>query len=467
MSFQYPLLPSVPSKEDLRSLTPWVHSLLQKGFSVILERAQRDPSFPWLDMKFSPLDGKDFINDDPIRGKERVYSWIQGRGLEALAKYYLYGLNYTLFEQDSSEASLILQVIEKVSTALWKEWEKQGGHLFFTIPMSNVGVLEPKPEGRPGELYTYSDIFCSRGLYAAGLALGSESVKEKAKAYCKNVLDAMWEDRIYNDQESFDPKNPITPVAGRKSHAPYMLLIPTASLLCRHESQKRPKKGWFQEGLRLIQYVLEHHVNLPGKSSTRFPELAPYDFLEYLDTGGNPYVTHLQHEGDCILSDPGHALEFVGLAADFLSQRREQGSSLSPLDNETIGRLKVGETLLNVFLRNFENGFQGKLGGIVKLVDVRTRRAVNSDMPWWSLPETIRAAWECRAWGEEAKCLGALASCWNSMVQYYIGNNPGDFCVQNRNAEGKVSLTIPAVPDVDPLYHTGLPLLTVWGNREV
>ena len=476
MSFKYPLLPSFPTKEDLRTLTPWVHSLLQKGFSVILERAQRDPTYPWLDMKFSPIDGRDFSKDDPIRGKGRVYSWIQGRGLEALAEYYWYGLKYELFEQGSSEADLILQVVEKVSSALWKGWQKQGGHLFFTLSLSNweekgpegrglKGVPEPTLKGGddsnsvskdPGELYTYSDIFCSRGLYAAALALENESVKEKARAYCIDVLDAVWEGRIYNDQVSFDPKNPITPVPGRKSHAPYMLMIPTVALLCRFERQNRRKNRWFEEGLRLIEYVLEHHVNLPGKSTTRFPELAPYDFLEYLDTEGNPYVTRLQNE-ECILCDPGHALEFVGLSTAFLKGRKDLSTALSTM----------GESLYRVFQRNLQNGFQEKLGGIVKLFDLRNRRPVNPDMPWWSLPETMRAAWECRTWGEEAQCMRALACCWNSLVQHYIGENPGDFCIQNRNSEGNISVTIPAVPDVDPLYHTGLPLLTVWGDKSL
>jgi mannose/cellobiose epimerase-like protein (N-acyl-D-glucosamine 2-epimerase family) len=289
-----------------------------------------------------------------------------------------------------------------------------------------------------------------------------------ARRYCIDVLAAVWEGRIYNDQVSFDLKNPITLVSGRRSHAPYMLMVPTVSLLYRHEPAEADRTEWFEEGVRLIQYVLNHHVNLPEGSSTRFPDLAPYDFLEYLDTEGKPYTTHLEAE-ECILCDPGHALEFVGLSTTFLTLRARSSlahtsSPLSIRKGSPIHPSRLGTILYRVFQRNFQNGFREDRGGIVKLFDLKTRRAVNPDMPWWSLPETIRAAWGCRPWGKESVCMRVLSSCWNALVQNYIGNNPGDFCIQNRNQEGTVTPTIPAVPDVDPLYHTGLPLLTVWSK---
>ncbi|MGA1196501.1 MAG: hypothetical protein ACO36I_08400, partial [Candidatus Latescibacterota bacterium] len=44
-----------------------------------------DPSYPFVNTKLSLLTGKDFGEHDPIRGRNAVYGWIQGRGLEALA----------------------------------------------------------------------------------------------------------------------------------------------------------------------------------------------------------------------------------------------------------------------------------------------------------------------------------------------------------------------------------------------
>ena len=61
--------------------------------------------------------------------------------------------------------------------------------------------------------------------------------------------------------------------------------------------------------------------------------------------------------------------------------------------------------------RAFANGFRPTVGGICKTVDLLTRRPVDDTMPWWSLPETIRAAlasW--RVAGDD----GAAACAWKS-----------------------------------------------------
>jgi len=51
----------------------------------LLQRQEGDK--PFLDTKFQVGSGKDFDRDDPLRGGHVIYTWIQGRGLEALADH--------------------------------------------------------------------------------------------------------------------------------------------------------------------------------------------------------------------------------------------------------------------------------------------------------------------------------------------------------------------------------------------
>ena len=63
--------------------------------------------------------------------------------------------------------------------------------------------------------------------------------------------------------------------------------------------------------------------------------------------------------------------------------------------------------------RAFANGFRPTVGGICKTVDLLTRRPVDDTMPWWSLPETIRAALAASRAAEDDEsrraCLEVLA----------------------------------------------------------
>src|SRR5690606_18756591 len=90
-----------------------------------------------------------------------------------------------------------------------------------------------------------------------------------------------------------------------------------------------------------------------------------------------------------ILSDPGHALEFVGFALKFFDVARRSGALTAKQEDEM---QQAQSTLQSILQRNFENGFNRSVGGIVKSYDLVGRRPINGDMPWWNLPETMRAA---------------------------------------------------------------------------
>ncbi|MFH1569857.1 MAG: hypothetical protein ABIL09_17825, partial [Gemmatimonadota bacterium] len=118
-----------------------------------------------------------------------------------------------------------------------------------------------------------------------------------------------------------------------------------------------------------------------------------------------------------------------------------------------------------ILARSFANGFQPGPGGICKAYDLVARQPRNRDMPWWSLPETMRAAllgWESvEDDAARRACLATFAACHNAFLGHYVRPDVHLMAVQTRGPDGRVSDAIPATADADPGYHTGLSLLDV------
>lgn len=421
--------------------------LAKTGMDAIVERSLRDPGYPWIDTKFSLIDGRDFDEGDPIRGRDTVYAWIQGRGLEAMAGHLRFFEARRL--ADGPSAARYRRALRTTAESVAAAREKGRGHLFFSLTRDGCakamkgGASWAAKELSPESAYNLSDIFCSRGLYAAAAALRDTGLAASARDYCLRTYRAVLEGRYESDQQQFDPKNPVLPIPGRISHAPFMLQIPTLTMLFRDGVVDA------REGIDLVAGIVSRHVNGSG----RFPGLAEGDFLEFIDAEGGPF------QGKAV-SDPGHALEFTGLAARFLSAAEARLGAR----NGTVSEIEAARSvLLGVFRRGFEAGFDRVHGGIVKLVDLSSGKILNADMPWWSLPETMRAALECMAFArgaeERAFLEDAFRSCGQALLEHYVSVKAHLLCVQTRGADGEIVGVIPAVPDADPGYHTGLSLI--------
>ncbi|MGE4564623.1 MAG: N-acyl-D-glucosamine 2-epimerase, partial [Victivallaceae bacterium] len=108
----------------------------------------------------------------------------------------------------------------------------------------------------------------------------------------------------------------------------------------------------------------------------------------------------------------------------------------------------------------FAIGFAPGPGGIVKSYDLIARRVVNSDMPWWSLPETIRAAALTSEFtGETVRTGEIMKKCAAAFLRGYVRPELNRMAVQTRNDRGEVVPVIPATPDADPGYHTNLSII--------
>ena len=268
----------------------------------------------------------------------------------------------------------------------------------------------------------------------------------EARSYCRAVYANIL-DRAFASDQPQPPTVARAWIAGAFSHGPYMIAQSLATLFVLHE----PGPQASEMGRRLATHVWQRHVNLNGK----WPELREFDLVEYLDADGRPHI-----EDGKVTSDPGHALEYGGLFLKlYAAERRRAGAG-----TERPSELAAIATCMPAFLaRNFANGFRASTGGICKTIDLLTRQPIDASMPWWSLPETIRAGlsgWQVAATEQERRaCLRMVAQCHNAFVEHYVRPASYLMAVKLRDGEGRVLDVAPAYPDADPGYHTGLSLM--------
>ncbi|MEC7841396.1 MAG: hypothetical protein VX911_00830 [Candidatus Latescibacterota bacterium] len=448
-------LPAEPSLAQLKRATDDYQAICLTVLEVMLQRFERRPDYPFVDTKLDLSTGRDFPDDDPIRGLDAVYGWIQGRGLEALAGHGRWLRDGTGAADRSQLLPRIEAMIRAVLRTLRRIRDRNGGHLFFLMRADGTPfvvdedgrarVTAPLTAEAP---FNTSDLFASKGMLAAAGFLGDGPGKSEALEYCQQVEAALFtRDSFVTDQQPLDPKNPVLPVPGRFSHGSHMISLGTVALRARLSDASA-----VESGLRLLQHEMTGHVNIDG----RIPWLQDFDFWEAVDADGQPY-----READgSVVCDPGHALEFVGLAANMIRSLRES-CSISAEASESLSAVEANMPAILTHIHAL--CFQPGPAGICKSYDLVSRRPTNTDMPWWSLPETMRAAAHCAglAADDETRksCLRVLAGCHNAFVQHYVRPDVHLMAVQTRSADGAVSPAIPATADADPGYHTGLSLI--------
>jgi mannose/cellobiose epimerase-like protein (N-acyl-D-glucosamine 2-epimerase family) len=451
MKFQRKLLPSYPNAEQIKTIVPDCQAIVLSNLQLIVDRSSNISDYRWVDTKLSLITGQDFVGHDVLHSRDTVYGWIQGRAVEALAEHARW-----IDECDIKKPALknsIVNILIKLLCGIRNATQNNGGHLFFFMTRqgqpflfdggNNIKLLKLTDQSP----YNFSDLFAAKGLYVAGQYLQDKIVIAEAKRYCLDLIDAVFTDNFASDQQQLDPLNPCTHQAGRHSQGPYMLMIGIACQLVKYEKDRAS----VEVGLRLIRHIIGKHINI----NSRWSELGECDFVEYIDNSGKPY----QDQG-LVISDPGHALEFVGLTLKFVSLVKKLGL----IDRENEAEIHEIEALMPVILKlNFSNGFRNPPGGICKSFDLITRKAVNKNMPWWNLPETIRASIETWAVvGDERTkeyCLDVLSKCYNAFIKNYVKPELALMQIQTLCENGQAADVIPAVPDADPCYHTGLCLI--------
>ena len=446
-------LPDAPTPSDLRRLIEPYQAMIVAQLRTILDRTERSEYYPWIDTKINLTTGEELPPTHPLLGRDVVSGWVQGRGLESVAKFAAW---LTPFDGDGEVDRLSARarrLADDLLARLRQTRTVNGGHLhFFMTPAGQAFDFGPDLARMPLALdaaspHGYSDLFCAKGMYAAAHLLGDPDAVSEARAFCMAVYHDI-ATRAFRSDQPQPADGARAWVTGAFSHGPSMIALGMVALFAEFE----PGPPSAEMGLTLAQYILNTHVNLGG----RWPQFRAYDLVEFVDAAGDPWAD----ESGRIVSDPGHSLEFAGLFLKLNRAVRRYGGA-TPVQQEAFrGIERIMPALL---ARAFANGFRPAVGGICKTVDLLTRRSVDDTMPWWSLPETIRAA--LAAWSvvvdDESRrtCLGILASSHNAFVTHYVRPQTHLMAVKVRDVRGEVIDVVPAYPDADPGYHTALSLI--------
>lgn len=434
---------------DAAGLIPVYEKMLLDVLDALLERYERDPAYPFVDTKLNIITGRDHYPAAPetfFKGKEVIYAWIQGRALESLAGHAVWLKNCSLLTPDAAAARIVkIEImLREVINSMEDIRTRNHGRMFFAFSPSGEplethrGQLRPLPRIPDGS--NYSDLFYSKGLLCAAAYLGMESKTAEAEHYFLRVVNDIRNRRFITDQQSFDPKNPVNAVAGKHLQGPFMIALSGIA----EAAAITGRRAWLRQGQEFMEHIFKFHINLDGR-----PELRQYDFWEAVDSSGNPW-----NENDMILCDPGHALEFAGLSLKCLLQMNNVPEFAGFME-------KCRRFYPELIGHCFQQGFNAEAGGICKSYDLKTRKPVNTDMPWWSLPETIRAAAEMLEFAPESTpaMLKIIEQCSAAFLGKFVNPAVHSMSYQTRGADGRPVDVIPATPDADPGYHTGLSII--------
>ena len=417
-----------------------IETLIQCSMDEIIRRYEQNRDYPFIDTKLDLMSGKDFSSRDAwYKQKNVIFCWIQGRAMEAVARH----INYFESRKDFIRSQKLRKILAEVTSHMEKCRRKNGGRLFFMMD-TDGHFLKMDAQGNPRLLTdipsgsNYSDLFYSKGLLAAGAVLKEAKYFKRGKSYLFRVIRDILAERFATDQQMFDPANPVLFTPGKLLQGPKMIALSGTALgmACDADAQ-----AWERRGKALLKRLFERYFSWEDRGNFQ-----KYDFWEAVDTAFAPYL-----EKGKIICDPGHGLEFVGLSLKNLL------SFTSPTGIREMRRCRKFYASLLEHL--FQIGFAPLPGGVIKSFDLVSRQAVNTDMPWWSLPETIRAAALCHRLTGEKICRKIMEDCLAAFFDRYVRYDLFQMAIQTRNSQGKAVAVIPATPDADPGYHTNMSLI--------
>ncbi len=444
------------SLADLKRTIPDYQIMLGAVLEAMLDRYDRRSDYPFIDTKLSLSTGEDFADDDDVRGPGVVYGWIQGRGLEAIAGH----MNW-LRRCGDLDAGLTARLLPRAEKMLAEVFEKteairaaNAGRLFFAmtpagefLEMGAGGKYVPH-EIAPPTPPNVTEMFYVKGMMAAAAALGDSAKVAEARAWYQQIDADVQANNLSRDQQPLDPTNPaVKPVAGRHGSGGRMLALGAATLFL--ELTDDPE--YVAAGCSYIDHMLKFQVNTDADPAAG----EPFDAWEFVDAEGKPWL----NEAGQLLSDPGHSCEFVGFAVKFLHACDQRGMLVE------VGADRLAEynrVLPAMLAQNFANGFSPAGYGIVKNYDLVSRRPLRPDMPWWNLPETMRAgvgACFAVAEAEWPKYIEIASKCSNAFARHFIRPDLHLMAYQTIGDDGEPMDIIPATPDADPGYHTGLSII--------
>ncbi|KKB85164.1 hypothetical protein VW29_07470 [Devosia limi DSM 17137] len=342
---------------------------------------------------------------DGLRAPQFTYGWIQGRGLEALVTHAAF-----FAASDPALTARIDAVAQPLYAMLRGLWEWHG-HAYFCYdghlqPVIAAADGSTAPQSRPADIYTYSDIFVLKGLIAAAARYAPGNVARHL-ADLPQLVSAIEGGRFQMDERRALCPQSLADQAD--DFGPRMILLGAAGMLHRIG---HPEAAGFAD--RFVAHVLERHLD-----------------------GQSGLLRNVPGADAC---NVGHGIELVGFALDYLP---------ADADAALIGQLEA------VLLASFKAGFHAP--GVRLVVSAATGQPTSPYCPWWSLPETIRSA----ALAYERSGNPAVLAVWRQAHEAFFDTfwrGEPAIAYQTMTDNGPVDF-VPATPDLDPGYHTGLSLL--------
>lgn len=359
----------------------------------------------FLNTKQNSLTLQDYGTEDGVRAPGYTYGWIQGRGLKALASHAEF------FEEELPPLAEKLDSVGRRLYEVLASLQKPNGHAYFCYDrdMNSVyadasGALHGQE--KPALIYSYSDAFFAKGLIAAASRFALPDLADHL-AYFDRVITAIETQRFQMDERR--PLSLDSIAEQSDDFGPRMILLGAAGMLKRlgHTAHL----GYAD---RFIAHIVDRH----------------YD----ADAG---LLRNAPSEDAC---NPGHGIEFVGFALDYLDDDADPA---------------LIEILERILISSFDKGFVGP--GIALTVSVAAGKAQSPYFPWWSLPEAIRSAALAHRRTRSAESLRVWKTAHAAFFKHYWRGTP-PIAYQTMTVEGPVDF-VPATPDLDPAYHTGLSLL--------
>lgn len=360
----------------------------------------------YLNTKLNPVTLKDYGPEDGWRGPDHVYGWIQGRGLEALAVHAdaFAGTDPGLSQKLDERGRALMAVLDQLRA--------RDGHAYFAydaqmrpIRFAEDGTTVAQPTA--SEIYTYSDCFFAKGLIAASARYDRASLPRHVEAF-RRVVVAIEDGRFQMDEKR--PLGAESIAAELDDFGPRMIALGAAGMMSR--AGLRDEATAY--AVRFIAHILDRHLDTRSGLLRNAPGLDACNV--------------------------GHAVEFVGFALDYLDADADPA---------------LIKTLEEVLLASVRLGLKGP--AIRLVVSAETGTPISPYCPWWSLPETIRAAALC--W--ERTRSDAVLAVWQRCDEIFFSDYwrpEASIAYQCRTEDGPIDY-VPATPDLDPGYHTGLSLL--------
>ncbi|HWP68195.1 MAG TPA: hypothetical protein VN437_02760, partial [Rectinemataceae bacterium] len=427
-------------KMELAGLPSLIRGIVRPTMEMVVGRYWDNKDSPgWIDMKFDPADGKERDASREFYRKDRVYGWIQGRGLESLTGHLRWIAampGYHILEKEKL-ISTAESLYRNIMTVCFSS-DRLDAYFVMGPQGNSVG-----PGFGEGPV-TLSHLFVLRGLMAYAGYRGYSADLTKIVTALRNVVDASIRGECLDDQIAFGENGGEDFSAARKGYEGQMISIGACELLFAHTRAEED----MARGVEAIGSVLAKHI---GKTSLAGPIM-----LDAFDGEGLP-----ARDNGHLTTNPGHTLEFVGLALQFF----RHAAAVAGKPELMTGWSDMIGTLRALALRYNTMG-RAPHGGIVRSVDAETGRIINGNCPWWSSFEAVRTFAELymveRDEGGKRYCIDQMKSYLDCIKDVYLKPSSIGIPVQTVSIRGEVVPIIPATPDIDAGYHTGMPLIDAY-----